>query len=151
MKKNHTFIQKANRKRQSDLEYPIHCAIADYLNLVIKRPSRWHTVEVSNQQSGVAGMIKQGKLKRKGCVTGWPDIMIMNYFPAEISCPCGTIIKSTFPNILKLIFLEVKIPGGKLTEKQEVLHKELREDGHEVFVIHSVEETKHILGSLGVI
>lgn len=135
MKKDHRFIQKANKKRQPDLEYPIHCQIADYLTIVIKRPSSWMTIEVSNQQSGVAGMIKQSMLKRKGVKTGTPDIQI-------IWC-------SRYG--WKIIFLEVKIPSGNLTEKQEALHKELREDGHEVHIVHSVEETVSILKSLGVI
>jgi hypothetical protein len=138
--KDHRFINKAVRKQKSRsvpvLENKIHREIADYLNLVIKRPSRWWTIEVSNQSSGKAAMLRQMALKRKGVVTGTPDIQIM--------------WRDSF-YITKLIFLEVKIPGGKLTEKQESLHEELKEDGHWVSVVSSVEDVQNILKNLGVI
>lgn len=137
----HRFIDKAANKqfKVPVLENKIHQSIADYLNLVIKRPSRWHTVEVSNQASGRAAMFRQIALKRKGCVTGWPDIEIF-------------INRSDdYVSVFQLIFLEVKIPGGQLTDKQAVLHTELKEDGHHVFVVHSVDEVQSILKDLGVI
>jgi hypothetical protein len=118
------------------LESKIHISIASYLRYVIKPPSRWHTVEVSNQQAGRAGMFKQITLKKKGSVTGWPDICIYWQNPDK------------FENV-KLIFLEVKMEGGKLTEKQAELHKELKEEGHSVFVVHSVSEVEVVLKDLG--
>lgn len=134
-------LKKQKKYRVPVLENTIHAQIAQYLNLVIKRPSRWHTVEVSNQASGRAAMFRQIALKRKGVVTGWPDICVYH----TVRWP-GYDITST-----DLIFLEVKIPGGQLTEKQAALHKELKEDGHEVHVVHSVDEVKTILEHLGVI
>jgi hypothetical protein len=139
--KKHTFIDKtiAGQKIRV-LENQIHIAIANYLNLVIKRPSRWTTIEVSNQAQGRAAMIRQMQLKRKGVTTGFPDIMIIE----RDTDSCGNWITS-------LIFLEVKVPSGKLTEKQEVLHQELREDGHHVSVVYSVNDVEIILKELGVI
>lgn len=116
-------------------EYHIHCNIAEYLNLVIRKPSRWTTIEVSNQQAGRAGMFKQMCLKKKGVTTGFPDIMIIHVKKYGI----------------KLIFLEVKAEGGKLTEKQAALHDELRTEGHFVAVVKSVDDTKKILQELGVV
>lgn len=137
----HPNIEKVNKKRKvyvpDLLEEEIHLAIAQYLDLVIKRPSRWHTVEVSNQASGGAAINRQKKLKAKGVRTGWPDILIMAR---------GGYVTNT-----KLIFLEVKSAKGKLSDKQEALHIELREDGHYVFVVRSVDEVKSILKELGVI
>lgn len=128
-------VLKAQKQRGVN-EYNIHCAIASYLNTAIKRPSRWWTIEVSNQSSGKAAMLRQIGLKKKGVVTGTPDIMIM--------------WRHKYGTLSSLIFLEVKVPGGKLTEKQEALHKELREDGHHVHVVHSVDEVIIILKELGV-
>lgn len=135
--KKHTFLnsQTKNNYKVPVLENKIHQAIAAYLRLVIKRPSRWHTVEVSNQASGKAAMFRQIALKKRGVITGWPDIEI--------------IVVSQ--NNVMMIFLEVKIPGGKLTEKQEALHQELREDGHNVHVVHSVDEVETVLKTLEVI
>jgi len=116
-------------------ENQIHNAIADYLNTVIKRPSRWHTVEVSNQAKGKAAMFKQMALKRRGVVTGWPDIEIFWMQEEEFG---GEVV-------LYIIFLEVKTAKGKLTEKQEALHKELKEDGHYVYVVRSVDDVIQVL------
>lgn len=150
--KTHLFIDKATKKPKipNAPEYQIHCAIADYLNLTIKRPLRWMTVEVSNQQSGNAGRNKQMALKRKGVVTGTPDIFIFwnRDYNATLHPNKDTL---KVGGGLKMIFLEVKVSGGKLTDKQEALHKELRDEGHNVFVTHSAEETKEYLKSLGVI
>ncbi len=120
------------------LESKIHISIANYLRYVIKFPSRWHTVEVSNQQAGKAGMFKQIALKKKGSVTGWPDICIYWQNPDK------------FDNV-KLIFLEVKIEGGKLTDRQAALHEELKKEGHHVFTVRSVSEVEVILKDLEVI
>lgn len=144
--KTHLFIDKATRKPRipKSTEYQIHCAIADFLNLNIKKPSRWTTIEVSNQASGKAAMFKQIALKRKGVTTGFPDILIIRQSESFLTELTG--MRTT-----TLIFLEVKVPGGKLTDKQEALHKELREEGHSVFIVHGAEETKEYLKSLGAI
>lgn len=141
--KKYTALDMAlkKQKRPKDLEYPIHKAIAEYLNLVIKRPSRWHTVEVSNQASGKSAMIRQMMLKRKGVVTSWPDICIYHWHD----------IDNLNYTRLEVIFFEVKIPGVDATEKQKNLHAELRHDGFPVDVVHSVEEVATILRDYGVI
>ncbi len=149
-KKNYHFIDKAIKASKPHkvpvLENKIHTAIAEYLNMVIKRPSRWHTVEVSNQAGGTA-MFRQIALKKRGCITGWPDIEIIWRDKCTSSCVNDLCTSGE----IKMIFLEVKIPGGKLTDKQEALHKELKEDGHKVFVVNSVEDVKKILKYLDII
>ena len=136
-------VQVVHKKKRSQSsspdpsEYAIHCQIADYLNLVIKKPSRWWSIEVSNQQSGVIGMIKQNKLKRKGVLTGTPDIQV--------------IWRPKYGTMSALIFLEVKTATGKLTEVQEALHAELREECHYVYVVRSVSDVEDVLKKLGVI
>jgi len=142
----HPNIAKVNKKRTvyvpDLLEEQIHLAIAQYLDTVIKRPSRWHTVEVSNQASGWQAINRQKKLKAKGVRTGFPDITIFWR---------SLYAKDVCEGQLNLIFLEVKSAKGKLSEKQEALHEELKEDGHYVFVVRSVDDVKLILNELGVI
>lgn len=142
----HPNIAKVNKQRKlyvpDPLEEEIHLAIAQYLDTVIKRPSRWHTIEVSNQASGFAAMHRQKRLKARGVRTGWPDICL--YWINPDSDGWGR------PE-LKLIFLEVKSAKGKLTEKQEELHEELKKDGHYVYVVRSIDEVKAILNKLGVV
>lgn len=122
-------------------EYKIHCQIAQYLDLVIKFPSRWHTIEVSNHGYGKAAMINQMMDKKKGVRTSWPDIEIIEVHDDGWGCN----------RLMRMIFLEVKIPGQKPNEKQELLHNELRAEGHKVFVVTSVEDVEKILKELGVI
>lgn len=140
-KTQHPNIAKANKKPKvyipDPLEEEIHLAIAEYLDTVIKRPSRWHTIEVSNQASGWQAINRQKKLKKKGVRTGYPDIEIQ--------------WRSKLFENTKLIFMEVKSKSGTLSEKQKEVHQELREDGHQVFVVRSVDEVKSILKELGVI
>ena len=50
-----------------------------------------------------------------------------------------------------MIFLEIKSVKGKLTERQEALHKELRAEGHFVSVVRSVDDVIDALNGLGVI
>lgn len=121
----------------SGLEDTIHKYIADYLRLVIKAPSVWHTVEVSNNQKGFWAMLNQKNRTRKGVRTGWPDIELGWRSPQ-------------FENT-KLVFMEVKIPGVDAEPHQKVLHDELRGYGHLVYVVHSVSEVEAILKQLGVI
>lgn len=142
MKRYPNIERATKRKKVPVLENQIHLAIARYLNMVIKRPSRWWTIEVSNQASGKAAMFRQMALKARGVVTGTPDIQIIWINPDSDGWGRPE---------LKLIFLEVKAPEGKLTEKQEALHNELREDGHEVYIVRSVEDVEKILKELGVI
>lgn len=143
------FLEKANKKPKVPKisEYTLHCQIAQYLNLVIKKPSRWHTVEVSNHGYDKAAMINQGMDKKKGVRTGWPDIEIF-WRP---QCSNNIDCKEASCSELFMIFLEVKVPGGNLTDKQEALHKELREEGHGVFTVYSVEDVEKVLKELGVV
>lgn len=110
-------------------EEVFHGQVADYLRLVLPKDAIWTSVEVSNQQGGTKGMIKQAKLRKKGVRTGWPDIQI---FYREY------ILNS-------VLFLELKVGRNKPTEKQEQLHKELRDFGMSVEVVYTLEEVQDVL------
>ena len=141
--KQYPFIDKAVKKPKIPkiTEYKLHCQIAQYLDMVIKFPSRWHTVEVSNHGYGKAAMINQMMDKKKGVRTSWPDIEIIEVCDDGWGCN----------QVMRVIFLEVKIPGAKPTDKQEAFHAELRAEGHHVSVVTSVEDVEKVLKELGVI
>jgi len=113
----------------------IHNQIAQYLNMVIKSPSRWLTIETSNQQGGKFAAIRQAKQRRKGVITGWPDIMIIHVTKFGV----------------RLIFLEVKSQTGRLTPSQIKIHAELAFEGHSIHVVYSVDDVKNILQNMGII
>lgn len=132
---------KTHKKKIRDLmmikisEETIHNHIAQYLNTVIKKPSRWLTIETSNQQGGKLAAIRQARQRRKGVPTGWPDIMIIWV------CPI----------ITRLIFLEVKTKVGRLTPNQIKIHEELKQEGHRVNVVRSIDDVSAILKDVGII
>jgi hypothetical protein len=51
-----------------------------------------------------------------------------------------------FPDLLlilggKFYGIEVKVPGGRLSPEQAIVHDAIREAGGVVYVVHSIEET----------
>lgn len=65
---------------------------------------------------------------------GWPDLLLLNR---------GTLS----PEVL---FVEVKAPGGKLSEGQERMRRELLDAGAHAYVCYSVEQMGDILRQHGV-
>ena len=57
---------------------------------------------------------------------GWPDLMVL-------------------PGGGRVLFLEVKVLGGKLTVHQARLHDRLSEDGYSVHVVRSLEDVGELL------
>lgn len=119
-------------------EFTLHVNIASYLNFVIKEPDFWHSIEVSNQSGGVQAMLRQRRLRKKGVVTGFPDIEIYRRACEE---PC----------YFRIIFLEIKTKVGKVSDKQKQIHALLSRCGHSVYVVREVEEVRQILIKEGII
>lgn len=59
---------------------------------------------------------------------GWPDRLVL--------LPAG-----------KILWVELKRPGGKTTPLQNKTHKEMLEHGHTVYVIDSKEGIDSVLGT----
>ena len=75
--------------------------------------------------------LNSGKVKgRRGwihlCPAGTPDLMVL--MPCVLADP-GTVL-----------FLEVKLPGGKASAEQEAWHQRARRMGHRVSIVSSVRE-----------
>jgi len=140
IKKRHNSIATATKRRkdgaQGISEKSLHKQIAQYLTMVIRPPSFWQTVEVSNNRGGVQASYNQRERKEKGVITGYPDIEIF--------------WRGEFENT-KLVCLEIKIPGEKAKPHQEEIHMWLRVLGHQVYVVHSIDEVTATLKKVGII
>lgn len=108
-------------------EEEVHIQIADWLDLVLYPDTYFTTVEVSNQQGGSTGRNKQGRNKRRGVKTGFPDILL--------------IYKG------QVYLMEVKRYGKYATEVQLEEHEKLRIAGAIVHKdsVHNIEEARQFL------
>mgnify|MGYP001214145176 CR=1 FL=1 len=98
-------------------EYDIQCQIVSFLRENL-RPE----CMLTSFPLGGGGLKRGIKLKRSGCVAGWPDLQILHnglYFG-----------------------LEIKTERGKVSEAQKVIHRQLRKQGARVAVVKSILETK---------
>ena len=70
-----------------------------------------------------------------GIPSGTPDLVVWLRYPG---------------GALKVIFIEVKLPAGRLSPIQRVVIEGWRMFGVEVLVIHSLDELKQTIKKLGV-
>lgn len=95
----------------------------------------------------VAKIKKHIEARWPGCVViklsdrftrGLPDLMVI-----------GTVRSGT-EITTEILFLEVKLPGGKLTKLQRHWLEQLRATGAEAGVFKSIEQVENVLQFLGV-
>jgi hypothetical protein len=75
--------------------------------------------------------------KVTGARGGFPDRFYANASPKHLCRTC---------NRGRVVLIEWKRPGGRVSKQQELRHKELRAAGVEVHVINDVSEANRILG-----
>lgn len=77
-------------------------------------------------------LCKKNEVGRFMVSSGWPDYMLA----VGGGCRCGNS---------RMIFIEFKAPGGKLTDLQEHVKKQLQDRGFQYYVISDVAEGKKII------
>lgn len=111
----------AAKRRMRDAEGPIHRAVKDYLRRSL--PAGWLVTHAANKPRSA----QQGtREKAMGAMAGWPDLQILG--PG--------------PNGPSSWFMEIKAPGGKLSEAQREVSDRLVDAGFSVRVIRSVEDAR---------
>lgn len=95
--------------RRKHPEDAFHKTVAQYLDWALPRDAVWTTVEHGGKRTKTEG----GKLKAKGLKPGWPDVQIVYRG--------------------RLICIELKAPGGTLSDVQEAMHKRLTLAGAYVY------------------
>ena len=110
-----------------DRESPIQIQIVEYLRSVLPAGCMVHHCknEINKRGKGIA--IELAKAKRKGAITGFPDLLVLNY--ANVG-PC---------------FFEVKAEGNYATDTQKEVHEQLRALGYRGAVVRSVEDVRESL------
>ncbi|MCX8667064.1 VRR-NUC domain-containing protein [Acetobacteraceae bacterium B3987] len=111
-----------SRNHQEDR---LHNQIAAYLKLAELPGFFWSSIENRNN-----GRNEGGRRKRRGCKAGIPDIL--------------TIYQG------RVLFLEVKVPKGRLHESQKERIPEIEQAGAGVAIVRSVDDVFHALKEAGV-
>lgn len=111
-------------------ELDLHFAVADYLALVfpVTAPERvlWTHLPMGEYRTPRTA----AKLKRMGVQPGWPDFAIM--------APEGNTL-----------WVEMKVPGGRLSPPQVEWHAAAVLMGHNNHIAYSVEDVEDILRLAG--
>ena len=113
-----------NRKRE---EETVHVQIVHYINQVLPRNLGFH---VPNGEK--RGKVTAAKLKRMGTRAGVPDYII----------PYG---------FNRVLWLEIKKPGGKLSKVQREYITQLRDYGHTVAIVESVDDVRNAFAAIGLV
>lgn len=117
--------------KRVDREGPVQRAIVEYLRSVMPWAIVHHCKNEINKR-GKHIQIELVNAKRKGAVTGFPDLLVLPY--AEIGA----------------LFFEVKAEGNYATKEQKVVHDQMRDLGYRVAVVRSVEDVREALAEWGV-
>lgn len=116
---------KARTSRRDD-EFPIQCAIADFLDLSLPPPLRW--LHIPNGEA--RGKRAAGRLKAMGLKPGAADVLILGHSP--------------------FIWIEVKTPIGKLSKVQKDWRDWCIALGAPWFLCRSIDDVAEALESLGI-
>ena len=84
------------------------------------------------ESAAVRDARSRGWLAIKVGFDGWPDRLFITH--------------AAHRDDARHVWVEYKRPGQNLTALQERKHAHLREQGAEVYVCHSTEETREVLG-----
>ena len=110
-----------------DVEGPIQQAIVNYLRTVLPPPCIVHHNKNEIKKRGKSIAIELAIAKRRGVVTGFPDITVLLYASMGV------------------LFFEVKAPGGYPTPAQKAVHADLEALGYRVAVVRSVDDVEACL------
>lgn len=109
------------KRRMRDAEGPIHRSVTAYLRRSL--PSGWLVTHAANKPRSA----QQGaREKAMGAMAGWPDLQILGPGPDGPSA----------------WFMEIKAPGGKLSEAQRDVIDRIMDAGFPVRIIRSVEDAR---------
>ena len=117
--------------RRVDREGPVQIAIVDYLRSVMPNCIVHHCRNEINKR-GKSIQIELARAKRKGAVTGFPDLLVL---------PISTIGP---------LFFEVKAEGNYATPEQREIHMRLAALGYRVAVVRSIDDVRECLVEWGV-
>lgn len=109
------------RRIQRDVEGPIHRSVLAYLRASL--PAAWIIHHVANKPRSMRQGLREKKL---GTVAGWPDIGIFGPSPRGSSA----------------WFMEIKAPGGRVSDEQREVHDRLQDAGFSVRIVRSVEDAR---------
>lgn len=103
-------------------EEALHRTVAAFLDVALPEGAAWTTLE----PGGYRTKAEAGIAKARGVQAGWPDVLIV------------------FRG--RPIFFELKVPKGRLSPVQKLVHARLSQAGALVHTVRSLEELEAFLG-----
>jgi hypothetical protein len=119
-------FRRPPRRRQQP-ERLIHQALAHHLELRLPRDAFWWHPATGGKRSALTGSL----MKSLGSKPGLPDMMVLMN--------------------TRLYGLELKAPGGRLSDVQKECHARLREAGAIIGVATGIDEALGLLNTWGVL
>lgn len=116
---------------RQDREGPIHKAILDLIDLVLPGDAIYHHSPNELDMAGPEAARQIAKARKLGTKPGWTDIEI--------------VWQGRFYAV------EVKAPGGKLSQAQAEIHAAMRRAGAKVATVSSITEMKEVLDQWGLL
>lgn len=120
-------LAKADKKPRRNDEYALHKAIVHYLHQVMPWNLAFHPANGERRDMKTAV-----RLKAMGVRPGVPDLVI----------PYGAG---------RMLWLEIKAPGGRASKAQREYINKLRNYGHTVAIVQSVEDVRLALSALSIV
>jgi hypothetical protein len=119
-------FEEWKHKPDRNREGRIQIAVVKYVNLVAPEAIIFHI-----PNGGWRGRTEAARFKALGVTPGIPDLCLV--------LPGG-----------KVAWWEIKADGGRISPSQAAMFSRFDESGHEVSVIHSIDEARTALRRLGV-
>ena len=116
---------KAPKKGRAEAD--VHISIVNYINRVLPHNLMAHPANGEKRSKEAAK-----KLKCMGVRAGVPDLFI--------PLGCG-----------KILWLEIKKPGGVLSKPQREYIKKLRDYGHPVAIVESIDDVRNTFKAMGIV
>jgi len=109
-----------------------HASERDIQIAIRRRLALYGVVAMHVPNAGKRSIVAGRRLREEGMIAGAPDLICI--------CPRGNVA-----------FLEVKAPGGRLSERQAEFHALLKHLGHRVAVVTDHEQAVACLREWGLI
>lgn len=110
-------------------EATLHRRVAQYLDVVIKAPNMWTTIDAG---AGKMGVVAAAQRKARGVKRGWPDVLV---FKAAGHAPF----------YVEVIGIELKAEKGTQSEEQKAVEKAFTKVGAAYALARTLDDVTAIL------
>jgi hypothetical protein len=136
------YLAKPKRKRRAP-EAAFQCQVAQYLSKALPE-GYWFTAF----PSGGGGRIRGAHLKRMGLKAGVPDLVVFKKpwgMATDVTVSSAPREHELYYTNWPVLWLELKAKAGSLSQAQRDVHKKLKNLGHRVETVKTLEQVETAL------